>query len=79
MRNIKMSIHNFRDVAKRCPSEVGTFDSASDVLTFTMPEDPSDAFKEALMQYANMSVRRLKAELGKVDQRGGARKRGVKA
>jgi hypothetical protein len=72
-RKVKVSVSAFRDIAKACPETLGSYAINTDLLTFTMPEEPDQAFKDALQTYANITVSSLKTELQKSDPRGGAR------
>ena len=76
-RSIEVKVHTFREIAKACPPALGRYDADSDSLVFTVPSEPSDEYKDALAQYANMTPPRLASDLARVSTSGGARRKGA--
>jgi hypothetical protein len=56
----KVSVFLFRDIAKACPSQIGQFDAQKDALIWSLPSEPSEEWKLALLQYANTTVASLR-------------------
>ncbi len=73
----KVSVPEMRVVMKKCPAVLGKFSEDKDSLLFSVPDEPSEEFSAALMEYANTTHAALLKAVTQKSRAGGARKRRV--
>ena len=75
----QVSVFIFRELARSCPQVLGEYDSRADKLVFKVPAVPSDEWRAALCNFANISESNLRAALSHEDMRGGRRRQSRRA